>query len=433
MPGNGLLMIAPVRPGEENALADTLNTFGNDIRGQHARADGARIEFPASDSIHFARFALLDDPERGPGRARLLFATDYDGTLRDHLREIMARSRRPEWIWGRLEGYTTADRFPEFVQAHRIEPDTYYIAFRATSLPALRQAIALRGKFDNILAQPDPARAFPALPELLRIGKALQTAWNGLRYLPVLVWSFLVATVEVVGLMYQHGICRVLSAARRIDATLNRVWWIRFFNFLFRNRPAPPPHPYSQADPRLHFEAIPPGYPPEDAVLQNQLTLLTDVDSQYLPELRAVLALIDLYGRRISPPGSLVGISTIHTVRWTIIDNGRRLLMVSNYDSTWENYIDEFAEMILSGLDALWRSAPDYPQAGAQDVAALKQFLRRHQVPANAFYSAVPETSVLNLQQTLEFIRWFKPLVRRALQVSAKEVAGQAPTLASGS
>ena len=87
--------------------------------------------------------------------------------------------------------------------------------------------------------------------------------------------------------------------------------------------------------------------------------------------------------------------------------------MVSNYDNTWENYIDEFAEMILSGLDALWHSAPDYPEAGAQDVAALKQFLRRHQVPANAFYSAVPETSVLNLQHTLEFVAWFGPLIRR--------------------
>ena len=34
------------------------------------------------------------------------------------------------------------------------------------------------------------------------------------------------------------------------------------------------------------------------------------------------------------------------------LDGGKRLLLASNYDGTWENYIDEFAEMILSGLDA---------------------------------------------------------------------------------
>jgi histidinol-phosphate/aromatic aminotransferase/cobyric acid decarboxylase-like protein len=157
----------------------------------------------------------------------------------------------------------------------------------------------------------------------------------------------------------------------------------------------------------------PPGGPPEDAILQNQLTLLTDVRPEHLARLRAVLALIDLYGRRLSPPGSLVGISTIHSVRWTLLDEGRRLLMVSNYDGTWENYIDEFAEMILSGLDALWTSAPDNPRAGAQDVAALKQFLRRHQAPANVFYCAYPEASVLNLTDDLAFARWFGWIFRR--------------------
>jgi hypothetical protein len=215
--------------------------------------------------------------------------------------------------------------------------------------------------------------------------------------------------IEVGGLMLRLGPRDVLAAGLQINATLNRVWWIRSMNLLFCNRPVPPPSPYSQA--RTNEAGFPPqpapAPPPEDAILQNQLTLVTDVRPECLNQLRAVLALIDLYGRRLSAPGSLVGISTIHTVRWTLIDEGRRLLMVSNYDGTWENYIDEFAEMILSGLDALWTSAPDYPRAGAQDLAALKLFLRAHQAPANAFYSAYPGTSVLNLRDDLEFVRWF--------------------------
>jgi hypothetical protein len=86
--------------------------------------------------------------------------------------------------------------------------------------------------------------------------------------------------------------------------------------------------------------------------------------------------------------------------------------MVSNYDNSWEHYIDEFAEMILSGLDAIWSSAPDYPQAGAQDVAALKQFLRRHQCHAQLFHSAFDETSILNLKDSLEFATWTHPVLR---------------------
>jgi hypothetical protein len=156
----------------------------------------------------------------------------------------------------------------------------------------------------------------------------------------------------------------------------------------------------------------------EDTLLQNQLTLVTEVPPEDVPRLKVVLSLIDLYGRSLSTPGTLVDISTIHTVRWALIDGDRRLLMVSNYDGSWENYIDEFAEMILSGLNALWCSAPDYPRAGAQDVAALKQFLRRHQVHSSFFYSAYPQRSVLNLKNDLEFVRWLGWILRKYLPPS---------------
>ena len=69
------------------------------------------------------------------------------------------------------------------------------------------------------------------------------------------------------------------------------------------------------------------------------------------------MAAIDSYAKRLAPPGSLIGISTIHFVKWLVIDDGRRLMMVSDYDGSWESYIDEFAEMILSGLDAIWETA----------------------------------------------------------------------------
>jgi hypothetical protein len=171
-------------------------------------------------------------------------------------------------------------------------------------------------------------------------------------------------------------------------------------------------HRYSQApaegidrDPDPGDEVTDPteweGAPPEDLVSQNQLTLVTVVRPEQVGLLQAVLAIIDLYGRRLSEPGSLAGITTIHTVRWALLDDNRRLLLASNYDGPWENYIDEFAELILSGLDAIWSSSIGYPESGAQDVEALKYFLRRHQVPANAFYSAIPQATLLNIVDAL--------------------------------
>jgi hypothetical protein len=50
--------------------------------------------------------------------------------------------------------------------------------------------------------------------------------------------------------------------------------------------------------------------------------------------------------------------------------------------------IDEFAEMILSGLDAIWNTSLGFPPDGARDLPAFKRFLRSHQVPAERFFSA---------------------------------------------
>jgi len=80
-------------------------------------------------------------------------------------------------------------------------------------------------------------------------------------------------------------------------------------------------------------------------------------------------------------------------------------MMVSDYDGSWEAYIDEFAELILSGLDAIWETSYGYPPDGARDLPAFKRFLRSHQVPSEVFYSAYPEETVLNIVNDRAFAR----------------------------
>ncbi len=72
-------------------------------------------------------------------------------------------------------------------------------------------------------------------------------------------------------------------------------------------------------------------------------------------------------------------------------------MLVSDYDGSWESYIDEFAEMILSGLDAIWETSFGIPPSGAGDVPAFKRFLRSHQVPSDVFFAAYPDETVLNI------------------------------------
>lgn len=389
MPAHGIIALLPVKTGAEQRLRSTLNRIGNDIRGRRLPpTQVSYIDFPRTQTVHFARLALTNDPARGQERRRLLLATDFDGDPETHLAEIFDGTTAPEAVWGECEGFTDRASFSAFILAHAVEPQAYYIAFRGESVARIRDWITLRKRQDS-----PPDEAASGIGETLAaLGRFVRAAW------------------AAGGLMIRHGPVNALMAARSINATLNRVWWIRLFNLLTFNSPRSPAHAFSAAPVGARAdcvalaredEVVPSAArldtPPEDVVSQNQLTLVTVVRPERLRRLRAVLAVINLFATKLATPGSLIGISTIHTVRWALVDGGRRLLMVSNYDNTWESYIDEFAEMILSGLDAIWENCYGYPTSGAGDLAALKRFLRCHQVPANVFYSAFPEATVLNI------------------------------------
>jgi hypothetical protein len=317
------------------------------------------------------------------------------------VQELYDLTFAPDAIWGCCEGYSGGDGFAEFVRSHMVEPQAYYIALPEIGLEQIRRLIQARIQLDSTLLN---------LPGVSTLGRLARVGADLAR--------FPLAAVDALGIVRQHGPLNTLMAARSVNATLDRIWYIRLFNKLTLNGIVPPDHRYSQAPVDTAHgcvpaggpdEVMPPeawyGTPPEDLVSQNQLTLVTVVRPEQAKRLQAVLAVIDLYGRRLAQRGELVGISTIHTVRWALIDGGRRLVLASNYDGPWENYIDEFAELILSGLDAIWGSSYGYPQAGAQDVEALKHFLRCHQAPANVFYTAYPTVTLLNLVDALEMER----------------------------
>ena len=419
----------PIRRGEEESLRDLLRPIGDDIRGQRLvdPAGQPRIDFHRSRRIHFARFAICADPDRGPDRKRLLYSANYDGDLDGHLAELIAITSDPAAIWGRCEGYSGPHEFARFIRAHTREPDAFYIAFREETVDSIRDASALR-RHQQTLVDPASAGARagvnPCLSSTLTgpiagsggaFGTAVRFLAKGLRRLvralPV-AGDFLRAVMRC-------GVMNVVRAALQIVASLNRYPLFRVLNQLTNNRMPPQRSPYSSVplDNCAVAAALAPSggviakldQPPptfrEDVVTQNQLTLVTEVKPGHVDRVRAVMAAIDAYSKRFAPPGSLIGISTIHFVKWLIIDDGRRLLMISDYDGSWESYIDEFAEMILSGLDAIWDSSDGYPPDGARDLPAFKWFLRSHQIASEVFFSAYPDQTVLNIANDLALAR----------------------------
>ena len=139
--------------------------------------------------------------------------------------------------------------------------------------------------------------------------------------------------------------------------------------------------------------------------VQNHLASVTYVKPGKfrLTTLKAVLWAIDLLGRLVYNQGRLGKATGIHFARWTIVDDGRRLLFMSNFDGSWESYLDDFILFAASGLTAVFSNTVGFPKTrflvrgGARDEPRFKAFAAASQVPSLVWYSAYPDLTVGNI------------------------------------
>jgi hypothetical protein len=99
----------------------------------------------------------------------------------------------------------------------------------------------------------------------------------------------------------------------------------------------------------------------------------------------------------------LHGVTTIHFAQWVVIDEGRRVLFMSNYDGSLSSYMDDFINKVAWGLNAVFSNGQSYPPTrwlvmdGANDEQAFKAFLQKHQIPTQVWYSAHKNSTAENL------------------------------------
>jgi hypothetical protein len=139
----------------------------------------------------------------------------------------------------------------------------------------------------------------------------------------------------------------------------------------------------------------------EDHIVQNHMASLCSVKPGWFRRttLKLVLHLTNLVAR-ISTHGKLSGLDSLHFAHWALIDNGRRLLFLTNYDGSWENYLDDFIDKSAIGLTGIWSNTVNFPLTrflvfgGARDEKRFKAIARSTQAYSNVWYSAYPDLTV---------------------------------------
>lgn len=94
--------------------------------------------------------------------------------------------------------------------------------------------------------------------------------------------------------------------------------------------------------------------------------------------------------------GFVVTMGTIHYARWFRVPGTHTLVFQSNYDGSWESYLEDFITRAHQGQTAAWSNGEGFPRSewlinkGAHDGDRFKRWVRRQQVPTDFWYSRYP-------------------------------------------
>ena len=72
------------------------------------------------------------------------------------------------------------------------------------------------------------------------------------------------------------------------------------------------------------------------------------------------------------------------------------LLFFSNFNGTWNQYIDAFSAVLSRGLNLIWRWSEKFP--GSVPVTLFKEYIARVQFDTDYYYSAYPHASANDLK-----------------------------------
>ena len=136
---------------------------------------------------------------------------------------------------------------------------------------------------------------------------------------------------------------------------------------------------------------------------------------------------------RTRTPDEVRRLSFIHFARLAIIrrfpDHGQEreeiveplLLFESNYDGTFDQYIDTFSEAIPQKMWAFWRTSYGFP--GVKPVTPFKRYIRANEFTVEHYYSAYPEATTTTIGSALRLAASHAAFRKRARDMSDERFA----------
>ena len=392
-----LSIILNIKEGMKQQLTDKLQAIDSDVNNNSV------IPFKKIGSIHFARFLICNaaaDPRGTPIPDRLAFTTNYDLPLDNHINELVQFAGPGLWsIFSMCEGFVAGNYDPvklgEFLRKANKKANTFYVGVGNRSVQQIHNENVLRKEIEKYVdANQSSLDQKSALFIRDNIIKHLNSKPEFQSLLipepkPSFLWN-----LEHYGALFLVILLALLCSPVLVPFII--IWVIIILIREIKDQPR------KNIVTKEHLREL---INRETGMVQAQFSAVGNLKPGWvrLQTVLFLLKIVDFMAPYLFSKGKLSGIPTVHFARWLIINEGRQMLFLSNYDGNSESYLTDFINIAAKQLTLLFSHTTNYPKTylmvfgGAKDAKTFMEWARFNQTVTNVWYSANKDVNVINI------------------------------------
>ena len=357
------------------------------------------LPFARLTKVHFASLVIVPDDRYG---ASLIFENNIDGTVDAYIEQLCdVAPAALHTIYSSCVGYDGGGGFDRgrmraYLRAHVVRPSAAFVGNVGRDVGRIHAEHDVRTEIQHHLDGLRDAGTLGATPAAVyaQIRAHVETTFPWALQPQGRLWAGEMLKRRMA--VWALGWLALVTLPVLIPLVVLFIIVLRIHEL--RDRSVIP-----QPDPK-HMAIV---TAREDNILQNHFASMVDVKPGAFRRftLRLVLFLANR-AAALSVNGTLSNLNNIHFAHWVLIDGGRRMLFLTNYDGSWENYLDDFIDKASVGLTAIWSNTKvrgallNFPttwflvNGGARDERNFKNIARESQLLTNVWYSAYRNLTV---------------------------------------
>jgi hypothetical protein len=394
-----LSIVAAIKPGMKQQLIDLCKEI------EAGGVDTNQIiPFRKLTTIHFARFVVFDELDGVYGNnaaARFVFTSNYDQPYNKHLKELITIAGEGFWqLFSHCEDFPVnatynSEALEQYLTLKTVKNAVFYVGVGYRSVMQIRQENMLRDEIEDFIDEQQvalknkgPLHIRQKVIDYVNSSPSLAWAQQPVEK-PSAGWKF-----SYYGKAFLAGILFIVLLPIIIPFVI--IWLILVLLTEMKEKDV------QFTFDKKHIREL---VERETNLVQCQFSAMGNIKPGPIRRytMMFLLRLTNFLAPYLFTRGKLSGIPTVHFARWIIVNEGRQMIFLSNFDGNSESYLRDFINIAGKQLSLMFCHTIGYPKTrlmvigGADDANGFMKWARKFHTISNVWYTANKEVSVKNI------------------------------------